>query len=114
MEQEKALKILSQHRQSLADKYGVKKIGVFPYEENNSADCKCECGNCCGYHPDRKIGVAVEYESNAKIGMLEYVRLERHISEIFGCDIMLDTIGGHRDPRFKQDESYLEEVVYIG
>ena len=45
MQQDKALQILSEHRQSLSDKYGVKKIGVFPYEENNSANCECECGN---------------------------------------------------------------------
>ena len=114
MEQEKALKILSKHRKSLADKYGVKKLGVFPYEENNSANCECECGKCCGYHPDIKIGVAVEYKSGAKVGMFEFVGLERHISEIFECDILLAMIGGHKDHRYTQSDDYMKDIVYVG
>ena len=109
MQQEKALKILSQHRQSLADKYGLKKIGVFPYTD--TANCDCTCGSCCGYHP--QIGVAVEYKPEAKPDLLEFAGLKIHIEDLFGCDITLDTIGGHKDPRFKRDESYLEEVVYV-
>ena len=31
MEQNKALKILKENRQALSDKYGVKRLGVFPY-----------------------------------------------------------------------------------
>ena len=112
MQQKKALKILSQHRQSLADKYGVKKIGVFPYAESNSANCKCTCGNCCGYHP--QIGVAVEYMPEVKVGLLEFAGLKLDIEDLFGCDISLSKIGGRKDPRFKRDESYLEEVVYAG
>ena len=99
MQQEKALKILAEHRQSLADKYGIKKIGVFPYEENNSANCECECGNCCGYHPDRKIGVAVEYMPDAAPGW-DFYGLEQDIADLFGCDILLLRVDGHRDTIF--------------
>ena len=112
MQQDKALQILSEHRQSLSDKYGVEKIGVFPYEENNSANCKCECGNCRGYHPDIKIGVAVEYKPQAKPGW-DFVGLERDIAALFGCDILLEMIGGHRNTRFKQSDDYLKDVVYV-
>ena len=112
MQQDKALQILSEHRQTIADKYGVKKIGVFPYEENNSANCKCECGNCCGYHPDRKIGVAVEYKPEAKPGW-DFVGLEQDIAALFGCDILLLRVDGHRDTRYWRDESIFEEVVYV-
>ena len=114
MQQEKALKILSEHRKSLADEYGIKKIGVFPYEENNSANCECECGKCCGYHPDIEIGVAVEYKSGAKVGMFEFVGLERHISEMFECDILLEMIGGHTDHRYTQSDEYMKDIVYVG
>ena len=112
MQQDKALQILSEHRQSLSDKYGVKKIGVFTYEENNSANCECECGRCCGYHPDIKIGVAVEYKPEAKPGW-DFVGLERDIAALFGCDILLEMIGGHRDSRFKQSNDYTKDVVYV-
>ena len=112
MDTNKALKILSAHRQSLADEYGIKKIGVYPYTANGAADCKCTCGNCCGYHP--QIGVAVEYKADAKPDLLDFVGLKLDIEDLFGCDISLDMIGGRKDPRFKIDESYLEEVVYAG
>ena len=112
MEQTKALKILKENRQALADKYGVKKLGVFPWEENNSASCKCECGKCCGYHPDVKIGVAVEYKPEAKPGW-DVVGLEQDIADLFGCDILLLRVDGHRDARFWRDDSILEEVVYV-
>ena len=109
MRQEKALKILAEHRQALADKYGIKKIGVFPYTD--TANCDCTCGSCCGYHP--RIGVAVEYKPGIQPG-LDFFGLMMHIGELFGCDVTLDMIGGRKDPRFKRDESYLEKVVYVG
>jgi len=112
MEQSKALKILKENRQALADKYGVKKLGVFPWEETNSASCKCECGKCCGYHPDRKIGVAVEYMPDAKPGW-DFFGLEQDIADLFGCDILLERIGGRRDSRFKVSRDYLKDVVYV-
>ena len=111
MQQEKALKILSEHRKSLADKYGVKKIGVFPYRADNLANCKCECGNCCGYHP--QIGVAVEYKPGVQPG-LDFFGLKVEIEDLFRCDITMDMIGGRKDPRFKRDESYLKKVIYVG
>ena len=113
MQQEKALKILSEHRQSLADKYGVKKIGVFPYEENNSANCECECGKCCGYHPDIEIGVAVEYMPGVRPG-LDFFGLQEHIEEIFECEISLARIGGHRRPHYEMTDNFLKDVVYVG
>ena len=108
MEQEKALKILSQHRQSLFDKYGIKKIGVFPWEETSNCDCKC--GNCCGYHP--QIGVAVEYKPEVKVGLFEFAGLQMHIQDLFGCDVSLLDINGQRDRTFWRDDAVLEEVVY--
>ncbi len=113
MRQDIALKILKENRQALADEYDIENIGVFPYEENSSANCKCECGRCGGYHPDIKIGVAVEYKPDAKPGMFNFVSLERRIAEIFRCDILLEMIGGHKDDRYKQTDDYLQDVVYV-
>ena len=110
MQQDKALRILAEHRQSLSDKYGVKRIGVFPYEESNSASCKCECGNCCGYHP--QVGVAVEYMPEVKVGLFEFAGLQIHIQDLFGCDVSLLDINGQRDRTFWRDDAALEEIVY--
>ena len=112
MEQNKALKILKENQKALADKYGVRKLGVFAWEENSSASCKCECGKCCGYHPDRKIGVAVEYMPDAEPGW-DFFGLEQDIADLFGCDILLERIGGCRDSRFKMSHDYLKDVVYV-
>ena len=111
MQQDKALKILSEHRQSIAKKYGVKKIGVFPYQENNSANCKCECGRCCGYHP--QIGVAVEFKSDAKPSLFDVGGLMMSIKDLFGCDVVVETIGLDGDPLYKQTDDYLQDVVYV-
>ena len=112
MQQDKALQILKENLPSFAEEYGVKKIGVFPYEENNSANCECECGNCCGYHPDIKIGVAVEYKPDARPGF-DFFGLQNDIADLLGCDIILEMIGGYKDSRFKQPDNYMKDVVYV-
>ena len=109
MQQEKALKILAEHRQSLADKYGLKKIGVFPYTD--TANCDCTCGSCCGYHP--QIGVAVEYNPDAKPSLFDLGGLLMHMKDILGCDVDLETIGLDGDSRCQQSEDYLQDVVYV-
>ena len=110
MQQDKALKILSQQRQSLSDKYGVKKIGVFPHKADNLANCKCECGNCCGYHP--QIGVAVEYKPEVRPG-LDFVGLKLHIEDLFGCEISLARIGGRREPFYEKTDNFMKDIVYV-
>ena len=112
MDTNKALKILSAHRQALVDEYGIKKIGVYPYANNGAATHDSESGRCCTYNP--QIGVAVEYRPEVKVGLLEFAGLKLDIEDLFGCDISLSKIGGRKDPRFKRDESYLEAVVYAG
>ena len=111
MEQAKALKILSQHRQSLADEYGIKKIGVYPYAANGAATSDSESGNCCGYHP--QIGVAVEYMTDAKPSLFDLGGLLMHMKDILGCDVDLETIELDGDSRCQQSEDYLQDVVYV-
>ena len=111
MQQEKALKILSEHRQAIADKYGVKRLGVFPYGEGGSPDCECERGNCCGYHP--QIGVAVEYQSDAQPSLFDLGGLLMHMKDILGCDVDLETIGLDGDSRYQQSKDYLQGIVYV-
>ena len=111
MQQDIALKILKENRQALADEYDIENIGVFPYEENSSANCKCECGRCCGYHP--QIGVAVEYKSGVEIGLFELGGLQMHISDLFGCDAMVDTLGRSPNTRYQEDDDYMKDIVYV-
>ena len=105
MEQSKALKILKENRQALADKYGVKKLGVFPREETTKFDYGC------GYHP--QIGVAVEYEPGVRPG-LDFFGLQEHIEELLKCEISLARIGGHRRPHYERTDDFMKDVVYVG
>ena len=105
MQQEKALKILKENQQAIADEYGVKKLGVFPWEETT------ECGRCCGYHP--QIGVAVEYKAGVKASLFDFAGLKVHIQDLFGCDVSLLDVDGEKDPAFWRDDSVLEEVIYV-
>ena len=109
MQQDKALKILSEHRQALADEYGIKRIGVFPWEE--ITNCRCECGHCCGYHP--QIGVAVEYKTDAEPSLFDLGGLLMHMKDILGCDVDLETIGLDGDSRYQQSEDYFQDIVYV-
>ena len=111
MQQDKALKILKANRQAIAEKYGVKKIGVFPYEETNSANCKCECGRCCGYHP--QIGVAVEFKPDARPSLFDVGGLMMSVKDLFGCDVVVETVGLPEGPRYEQSDDYLQDVVYV-
>ena len=109
MQQDKALKILSKHRQSIAKKYGVKKIGVFPYR--HISDCDLQCRSRGGYHP--RIGVAVEFKSDAKPSLFDIGGLMMSIKDLFGCDVVVETIGVDGDPLYKQTDDYLQDVVYV-
>lgn len=111
MDTNKALKILSAHRQALADEYGIKKIGVYPYADNGAATHDNESGRCCTYNP--QIGVAVEYMSDAKPSLFDLGSLLMHMKDILGCDVDLETIGLDSDSRYQQSADYLQDVVYV-
>jgi hypothetical protein len=78
MDRETVLKILSQHRQYLRG-YGVKDIRLF----GSMARGEARAGS--------DVDLLVEFEPSAHIGMFEFSRLRRMLSELLGCKVDLAT-----------------------
>lgn len=78
MDRETVLMILSQHRQYLRG-YGVKDIRLFGSVARGEA----------GVGSD--VDLLVEFEPSAHIGMFEFSRLRRMLSQLLGCNVDLAT-----------------------
>lgn len=78
MDRETVLMILSQHRRVLRD-YGVKDIRLF------GSVARGEAG------PGSDVDLLVEFEPSAHIGMFEFSRLRRELSQLLGCNVDLAT-----------------------
>ncbi|HID95112.1 MAG TPA: nucleotidyltransferase [Candidatus Latescibacteria bacterium] len=69
--------ILKEHKEKLKDKYGVKEIGIFGSfvrgEQKLGSD----------------IDILVEFEEDAKIGLLKFVNMENYLSELLGVKVDL-------------------------
>ena len=63
----------------LINKYQVKAISLF------GSLARDEAG------PGSDVDLLVEFEPNANIGMFEFVRLRRELSQILGCEVDLAT-----------------------
>lgn len=78
MDRESVLMILSQHRRVLQG-YGVKSIRLF------GSVARGEAG------PESDVDLLVEFEPSAHIGMFEFSRLRRELSQLLGCNVDLAT-----------------------
>ena len=74
---ERIISILKEHKAELKEKYGVKEIGIFgsfirgEYKEKSDLD------------------ILVEFEKDAKIGLLRFVNLENYLSDLIGFKVDL-------------------------
>jgi predicted nucleotidyltransferase len=78
MDRESVLKKLSQHRRLLQD-YGVKDIRLFGSVARGEAGAGSD------------VDLLVEFEPSAHIGMFEFSRLRRELSQLLGCNVDLAT-----------------------
>jgi uncharacterized protein len=78
MEREKILKKLSENR-LLLKTYGIKDIRLFGSAARGEA----------GIGSD--VDLLVEFESSGHIGMFEFSRLRRELSQLLGCEVDLAT-----------------------
>jgi predicted nucleotidyltransferase len=89
---------LSAHKAELQQKYCVKEIGVFGSyvrgEQKSQSD----------------VDVLVEFEESAELSLLDFVRLENHLSEVLGVKVDLVEKGTLK-PRI--GKHVLEEVVNV-
>jgi len=69
--------ILKEHKEELKEKYEIKEIGIF--------------GSCIRgeYKEKSDLDILVEFEEDAKIGLLKFVNMENYLSELIGVKVDL-------------------------
>lgn len=90
--------ILTEHKEELKEKYGVKEIGIFGSyvrkEQKKISD----------------VDILVEFEEDADIGLLKFVNMENYLSGLLGVKVDLVEKSGLK-PRI--GKHILKEVVYL-
>ena len=95
MERERVLKKLSENRK-LLKAYGIKDIHLFGSLARGES------------RPKSDVDLLVEFDQSAHIGMFEFSRLRRELSELLGCEVDLATPDAlHRDMK----EDILKEAI---
>ena len=74
---ESIISILKEHKAELKERYGVREIGIFGSYIRG------------GYREKSDLDVLVEFEEDAKIGLLKFVNLENYLSDLIGHKVDL-------------------------
>jgi len=74
---ERIISVLKEHKAELKEKYGVKEIGIFGSYVSGE------------YKEKSDIDILVEFEEDAKIGLLKFVNLENYLSDLIGVKVDL-------------------------
>ncbi len=74
---ERIISILKEHKAELKEKYGVKEIGIFGSYVRGE------------YKEKSDLDILVEFEEDAKIGLLKFVNLENYLSDLIGVKVDL-------------------------
>ncbi len=69
--------ILKEYKEELKEKYGVKEIGIFGSYVREEDKEKSD------------LDILVEFEEDAKIGLLKFVNMENYLSELTGVKVDL-------------------------
>ena len=96
MRRDEILSTLSSHRKELR-KFGVTSIGVIGSAARDELE------------PSEDLELIVEFDPEAHVGLFGFVRLERHLCQLFGRTVVL----GMPDALKKWNrQSWLEDAVY--
>ena len=95
---EEIVKILKEHKEELRRRYGVAEIGIFGSyvrgEQREGSD----------------LDILIEFEGEAKIGLIKFVNLENYLSELLGVKVDLIKKSALKP---KIGKRILEEVVML-
>jgi hypothetical protein len=95
MERESVLKKISENRK-LLKAYGIKDIRLFGSLARGESKAESD------------VDLLVEFDPSAHIGMFEFSRLRRELSELLGCEVDLATPDAlHKDMK----EDILKEAI---
>jgi predicted nucleotidyltransferase len=74
---DRIINILKEHKGELEEKYEVKEIGVFGSYVRGEHKGKSD------------LDILVEFEDEAKIGLLKFVNMENYLSDLLGVKVDL-------------------------
>ena len=95
MKRESVLKKISENRK-LLEAYGIKDIRLFGSLARGE------------FRSESDVDLLVEFDRSAHIGMFEFSRLRRELSELLGCEVDLATPDAlHKDMK----EDILKEAI---
>jgi len=89
--------ILKEHENELRRRYGIVKIGIFGSYVRSEAD------------EGSDLDILVEFSEEADVGLLKFVEIENHLSDLLGVKVDLVEESALK-PRI--GEKILKEVVY--
>lgn len=95
---ERIEKILRNSKLELQKKYGVKQIGLFGSYVRG------------GIRKKSDLDILVDFDEDARIGLLRFVNLENYLSDLLGIKVDL-VMQSSLKPRIGRH--ILEEVVYL-
>ena len=91
-------KILKEHKKELREKYGIEEIGIFGSYLRGEAKKESD------------VDILVEFKPDAKISLLDFVKLENYLSNLLGVKVDLVEKSALKPRIGKQ---ILSEVIYI-
>jgi len=97
MDKEKVLQILRENRETLA-RFHVRSLSLFGSVLRGEAK------------PGSDIDILVEFEPGAAVGLFEFIRLKRELSDLLGMEVDLGTPDALH-PALKED--ILKEAVHV-
>jgi len=89
--------ILKKHEKELKKTYGIKRIGIFGSYLRGEAK------------EESDFDILVEFEEDANIGLLKFVEIENHLSDLLGVKVDLVEKSALK-PRI--GKHILKEVIY--
>jgi len=90
--------ILKKHEKELKEKYGIKEIGIFGSYLRGEAK------------EESDLDILVEFKPDAKISLLEFVKLENYLSDLLEVKVDLVEKSALKPRIGKQ---ILSEVIYL-
>ena len=89
---------LGKHKEELRQKYEVKEIGIFGSYVRGEQKKRSD------------VDILIEFEESANLSLLDFIRLENHLSEVLG--VKVDLVEKHTlKPRI--GKRVLEEVINV-
>jgi hypothetical protein len=98
MTPDKIKNILARHKKELKDRFRVKEIGIFGSYARNEQGKKSD------------LDILVEFQENAKIGLLRFINMENSLSDLLGVEVDMVTKSALKP---KIGKHILKEVIYL-